>query len=666
MTSTTFTIAELAISPLNVRQCEEDAEATDALEASLLEHGLMFPLIVHVLDKKIGKAKFGVLAGGRRFRAFGKLIANGDLPKDHPIRCEIRKGAEVQEIVELSLTENLLRRELRPWEVHAAIAKLAGEGLSTDEIARHTGQREPVIAQWLRLGELDAPIFAAFAAGKLSADQAKAYAATEDRQLQRAAFEHFARQPAYAHTAHAIRAFLKVGDAEAKRLLLFVGEGLYRARGGKFELDLFADGLETDRGRVTDEVLLRELAEEKLTGIRDKVRVDTQHRDLPFRAEPPSQGGHVDHSLEIDPPKRKGRIKLPDGDVVATIAIDREGEARPRFWWASRKAKADAQKAGATPKDALQPSGGNALSSAGTYEGKARAAIKEGHGFTADGFQVVRSLRRDLLRALLLHDARCGGSLGRDYLTWAQLRARLSIDSWAQTGARGLASDPDTAPVDVVRPHLSGVEASNFFADVMEDVAKHEAFAAETACEGLAAFLDAEPEFKKMAESLLAGLAMIRSANAEGFRVEAHDLLAERAGGDAAFLRQMWIPTTDFVGLLPKLKRLELAEPFVGTALTVKWAKLKDRDITAAVTAVLNGVAEHGDEEARSWVHPLLDFGATNSPEKNALTVGGDAGDDNGDKDRGSPVGAPTPVTGDENSRPLEVPPLSGAAMEPA
>jgi ParB family chromosome partitioning protein len=116
----------------------------------------------------------------------------------------------------------------------------------------------------------------------------------------------------------------------------------------------------------------------------------------------------------------------------------------------------------------------------------------------------------------------------------------------------------------------------------------------------LQAFVTAGEATKDLAGAVLAGLALLRSANVPGWRIAAHDRLAALAGGDdAEMLRAFWAPTEDFVGLFPKLQRLALAQPHVDAAELRALSARKDAELTRETTRVL---------AARCWVHPLLQF----------------------------------------------------------
>ena len=239
------------------------------------------------------------------------------------------------------------------------------------------------------------------------------------------------------------------------------------------------------------------------------------------------------------------------------------------------------------------------------YGKAARASVKDEFGLTADGLQIARSIRRTLLRALLVSDASQGGSLGRDLVAWSQLRQELSDDRWSKVGARGLASEwgygaEDQEPGDKVAPYLAEMPAQTLWLQAVARVSQEPFMTIGDPAEALEAYFLAPDPVKQIAEAVLAGLALARSLKAPGWDLATHDLLATLAGGDDASLREGWEPTEDFIGMLPKLKRLELAVPYVGRGQTAEWAKLKDAEITRAVTQVLR--------DQPDWIHPLLSF----------------------------------------------------------
>ncbi len=57
----------------------------DELKASLLAHGLMQNLVV----TDAGNGNFHVIAGGRRLEAIRSLQAEGKLPEDFAVPCQV-------------------------------------------------------------------------------------------------------------------------------------------------------------------------------------------------------------------------------------------------------------------------------------------------------------------------------------------------------------------------------------------------------------------------------------------------------------------------------------------------------------------------------------------------------------------------------------------------
>ncbi|HET9512085.1 MAG TPA: ParB/Srx family N-terminal domain-containing protein [Sphingomonas sp.] len=109
MSSTTLTIDQIDISPLNVRTYRPDIEDTTALEDSILERGLIQPIAVHPMK---GSKRWGAIAGGRRTRAIKALVARGALPRDWAVPVTQHVGLSDAELIEVSINENLIRRDL--------------------------------------------------------------------------------------------------------------------------------------------------------------------------------------------------------------------------------------------------------------------------------------------------------------------------------------------------------------------------------------------------------------------------------------------------------------------------------------------------------------------------------------------------------------------------
>lgn len=658
MPSTTLTIDQIEISPLNVRTFRPDAEDTAALEASILADGLMNPIVVHPMMGRRGK--WGAVAGGRRSRAIRALVTRGDLPKDFAVKVDIREGLSDAELIEVSIAENLIRKDLRDHELYAAIARAKAKGHDPETIARQLGQPNvAVIRRWARLGELAKPVFAAFVEGVISEEVARAFAATADVELQTSTFERLKVEGNL--FGNIVRAALKVGDREEARLLTFVGEGIYRAAGGGYELDLFAD-LEPDRGRVTDPGLLRKLADEKLASIREQVRDTTGEPILRFVPEPPRTewGDAPDYQLQITPKRNGYKLALPaaargKGPIVAHIAIDKGGEPVVTYWWASRKAKFGQEKeprANVGPLPSAPPRIGNAINSSidmGQSKTLADAAIKDEAGLSQDMVQVFRSLRKQILRALLIDDARTGGDVAVDYLVWAQLRMVASADGRAahssQIGMRSISTGYESGvsgALERIHSALGEQPAGRTIAQALLELQAQTFFTSENLDEAFLDYRCSADSLKRLAAAVVAGLALERSLNATGYDRTPHDTVVLQMLPPAAFVpgfidravRRHWLPTEQLLGQLPKSAQLTIAAEFVDEPTLTAWGKVRAAELTHLVVRVVTGaspsIRADKREEAERWVHPLLRF--------EPPTPGPDDEEDSGANDVAAPL----------------------------
>lgn len=610
-----LTAAELAVSPLNVRQCDEDAEDTAGLEASILQFGLIHPLIAHPLTSHANSendenAAFSVLAGGRRLRAIRRLIAARRIEADWPVPVIVR-DIDAAQIVELSLHENLTARSLRPWEESQAVIDAASRGVPLAEIARHFVQPLVWAQRHARLGRLAPPLLDAWRAGKLSEDLARAYASTEDTRLQLAVWDELSRRESWQHTPEVVRRRIDANAHELERQLKFVSAAAYRCAGGRFELDLFSDDPD-QRGRIADPGILARLVAERTEALREDVRGELGRPDLRFIAERPRHSGNnTDYAL-----------KLGDDDdrhapgVVAFLDIDAAGVARTEFWWENRAAKAAA--APDAPKRAdlsWLPDDGQPDRYTNAAQ-QANAIARDEHGLTQAGLAAIRELRREIMRALLIQDAALGSDLARDWLTWSQLRIALHVDSERTIGARGLAShqalQSESADRHFLAAFFEDLPANEIWAEALLEVEQAAWMAREHPAGGFNAYRHRPAEEKRRAEAVLAGLSLLPSASTPGWRFATHDMLMlDAIGADPAPVRAVWRPTAMFVGLFGKLAQLAMAQPFVEAAAFRSWPKLKGKVLPAAVAATLDP-ATHSDPDqaaaAAAWVHPLIDF----------------------------------------------------------
>lgn len=698
MSVTTMTIDALCVSPFNARINDADANAVTGMAESLMSRGQLYPLVVHPMKAPRGKPKlYGALAGGRRYRAFCQLIDAGKLPADHPIEVIVRDITDEGELRELSLAENLVRRDLRAYEIFAAVARAHAKGRSFKEIADTNGQTVEQVRRWVRLGNLHPTVFAALETGAIGQDLAKAIAATEDVALQLYVFEQLETMTEYNRTPQAVRRLLKIGNGDLEKTLRFVGEEAYRDAGGRYELDLFADQAE-QRGRVVDEGLLMQLADAKLDVIRALTRRQAgrelrfekdaprlsyagydqgEDRSLEITAEPEPADAHdaqrlafVRHRMfeleqqaaaavddeglaedvrqqliaaideeyvplqeDLAALTERMTIALPQGQVFATLRILDDGGTELRFWWADRKAKQKAEAAArkqadpppppravsagpiGTPPPTSAPAtsaaprplagSGAAIDGSQGYgvRSEADALARDEFGLTADGVQVMRSIRREVLRAALVGD----GLVALDYLLWSLARERLTEVGIMVPGQRSYERGMAGLAIrhDYLGPHILGhverTKAHRQWKDAVAEMKAHRSMTERDLVGAFDAFRADVDMVRCLAASVIVGCALERSANAGGYEVELHDHLALLAGvGADEDVRALVEPTEELLGLLPKNRQLELVHPHVANAEYLRLEKLKAADLTAPVTRAL--------KKAKGWVHPMLRF----------------------------------------------------------
>ncbi|PCG08725.1 hypothetical protein COA17_11255 [Sphingomonas ginsenosidimutans] len=603
-----LTLDQIRLSPLNVRRTPREQEDTSALEELILQQGLRVPIEVHQM--RGSKGTWGAFAGRRRYYAIGRLIERGDMAADAPVEVIDHVGYSDAELIEMSITENLPRVDMEDHELFAGVARAAALGHDVAQITQALGQPDEArVAKWIRLGRLAKPVFDAFVAKQIDIDQARAYAATEDNALQEAVFDRLGRFA----PARQIRAALKIGDATSRRHLMFVGEAIYRAAGGRYELDLFAETAD-DRGRVVDEGLLEKLVEEKLATVRDQVRATCNRPDLRFIAEPPKHGGLVDSVLAVTPQKQGAHLKVGDG-VVAHIDIDGAGEPVVSYWWESRKAKFGKDK----PKEATPVSTGpigNAIADPYQAKPRADAAIRREEGLSQDATFALRAMRKAILRAALVADAEAGGAEGLDYLVFAQARMLLDIRRPANVGMHAISTPHDVGvsfdAQELARGMTKDMPAHRALGDAIALITRQRWFTEPDVARGYSLYRAADEVMKRVTAALVAGMALERSLAADGYQMPIHDVVAHHVGADRddQVRRRWWAPSVDFVDFFPKDQRAALADPFVDRATAANWPKLKSADLTTAVVAALTRDGSKG----ASWIHPLLRFTAPDAP----------------------------------------------------
>ncbi len=152
------------------KRFEEDS--LNELADSIRQFGVIQPLIV----QKKG-SHYEIIAGERRWRA-AKMAGVEELP------IIVKKFSD-QEMVELSLIENIQRENLNPIEEAAAYQRLMTEfHLKQDEVAECVSKSRSAVTNSLRLLKLDERVQQMVVDEKISTGHARALLAIEDKDAQ--------------------------------------------------------------------------------------------------------------------------------------------------------------------------------------------------------------------------------------------------------------------------------------------------------------------------------------------------------------------------------------------------------------------------------------------------------------------------------------------------
>ena len=149
-----------------------DEDALQELSESIKQYGILQPLLVS--DKK---DYYEIVAGERRWRA-AKMAGLKEVPV-------VVKEFSTQEIVEISLIENIQREDLNPVEEAMAYKRLIDEfHLKQDEIAERVSKSRTAVTNSMRLLKLDARVQQMMVDEMISAGHARAILAISDPEQQ--------------------------------------------------------------------------------------------------------------------------------------------------------------------------------------------------------------------------------------------------------------------------------------------------------------------------------------------------------------------------------------------------------------------------------------------------------------------------------------------------
>ncbi len=173
---TNDTVVELPLADIDPNTNQPRKNFNDAtlkeLADSIKVHGVIQPIIV----VKMGE-RYMIIAGERRYRA-SKIAGLSTIPV-------IVKNYNEKEIAEVSLLENLQREDLNPMECARAMKKLMTDfGWTQETVADRLGKSRPVVANTVRLLNLEPEVIDMIEKGKISAGHARSLVAVTDKKAQ--------------------------------------------------------------------------------------------------------------------------------------------------------------------------------------------------------------------------------------------------------------------------------------------------------------------------------------------------------------------------------------------------------------------------------------------------------------------------------------------------
>ena len=155
-------ISQIEANPNQPRR-EFSEEALQELADSIKELGIIQPITL----RKLGKDRYQIIAGERRFRA-SQLAGKTTIP------AYILK-ADDEDTMEMALIENIQREDLNALEIALAYQQLIEQhNLSQEQLSKRVGKGRATIANFLRLLRLPATIQMALKEKRIDMGHARA------------------------------------------------------------------------------------------------------------------------------------------------------------------------------------------------------------------------------------------------------------------------------------------------------------------------------------------------------------------------------------------------------------------------------------------------------------------------------------------------------------
>ena len=175
-------ISEIEVNPFQPRK-NFDKETLSELADSIKVHGIIQPVTV----RKLARNQYQLISGERRFQA-ARLAGLKTIPV-------YVRSADDQQMLEMSLIENIQRENLNPIEIALSYPRLLTEcNLKQDELGDRVGKNRTTVTNYLRLLKLPPDIQIALRDNKLSMGHARAIISIENSEVQLLIFKRTVRE----------------------------------------------------------------------------------------------------------------------------------------------------------------------------------------------------------------------------------------------------------------------------------------------------------------------------------------------------------------------------------------------------------------------------------------------------------------------------------------
>ena len=159
-----------------------DEEKIQELANSILEHGVIQPIVLRKKDKG-----YEIVAGERRWRAAIKAGLS-------EVPCLIRELDDEQNML-LAIIENMQREDLNPIEEAEGLNQMiVTYGMTQEQVSKSVGKSRPYITNSLRLLKLPEYVLELISEGKISAAHGRTVITVEDDEVRKRICEQIVKE----------------------------------------------------------------------------------------------------------------------------------------------------------------------------------------------------------------------------------------------------------------------------------------------------------------------------------------------------------------------------------------------------------------------------------------------------------------------------------------